>query len=300
MAIPKHPHTAPASTTTNSSNPLPVTQPKMSKKAIIWYVVFALAWVLVSMIASQYVVALPMVALLGEKITQPLWTCVYDALVYVLALVLVVFVPPLLWRTYQKSHSKPTNGESNRTKNPNPTSETTSAQSESQAANHNPFSTDRNELGMQKFPTFVDIGLAPIGYIVYMVIATALTTFMSIFTWFNAEEAQDVGFNYLISGFDRVIAMIALVIIAPLAEEIIMRGWLYGKLRSKLKVIPAILLVSVLFGLLHGQWNVAISTFALSVVLCGLREITGTIWSGVLLHMLSNGIAFYLLYVAGM
>lgn len=254
---------------------------KVNKKTIVWYVIFALAWVLVSMIASQYAIALPMVALLGDKITQPLWTCVYDALVYVLALVLVIFVPPLLYRTYQKSHRK---------------SPTEVKKAESEKID-NPFSTDRDELGVQKFPTFVDIGLAPIGYIIYAVLANALTAIMQGFAWFNAEETQDVGFNYLFSGFDRVVAMIALVIIAPLTEEIIMRGWLYGKLRSKLKILPAILLTSVLFGFLHGQWNVAVATFALSIILCGLREITGSIWSGVLLHMLSNGIAFYLLYI---
>lgn len=270
MATPKNPEATKAKP-----------EQKVNKKAVAWFVIFALAWVLVSMIASQYAIALPMVALLGEKITQPLWACVYDALVYVLALVLVMFVPPLLYRTYQKSHSK----------KPNEAEKTITGKAS------NVFSTNRDELGVQKFPTFVDIGLAPIGYIVYMVIAAALTTIMSAFTWFNAEEAQDVGFNYLSGGFDRTVAMIALVIIAPLAEEIIMRGWLYGKLRSKLKILPAILLVSVLFGFLHGQWNVAVSTFAMSIVLCGLREITGTIWSGVLLHMLSNGIAFYLLYI---
>lgn len=247
--------------------------PKNSKN--IWYIVFALAWVLVSMIASQYIIALPMVAILKEKVSLPVWTCVYDALVYLLALVLVLFVPPLIYRAYQKSHGKV-------------------------APKDNAFSTDAAELGVKRFPTLVDLGLAPIGYIVYMILATMLTTIMSVFTWFNAEEAQDVGFSHFLIGSDRVIAMIALVIIAPLAEEIIMRGWLYGKLSSKLKLLPALLLVSVLFGFLHGQWNVAISTFALSVVLCGLREITGSIWSGVLLHMLSNGIAFYLLYVVGM
>lgn len=92
--------------------------------------------------------------------------------------------------------------------------------------------------------------------------------------------------------------MLALVIIAPIAEEIIMRGWLYGKLRSRLKVPLAILLVSIVFAFLHGQWNVGVGVFVLSLVLCGLREITGTIWSGILLHIISNGIAFYLLYIA--
>lgn len=306
MAVPKHIHAAPTATAASPSELRSTAQPKMSKKAIVWYVIFTLAWVLVSMIASQYAIALPMVALLGESINQPLWTCVYDALVYILALVLVVLVPPLLYRTYRKAHGQKNPQKPDRAQTAKPSQEPKAAKLNDKSATIesetiNPFSTNSEELGVQHLPTFVDIGLAPIGYFVYMVIATALTTIMSIlFSWFNPEQTQDVGFNYFITGGDRIIAMIALVVLAPLAEEIIMRGWLYGKLRSKLKVIPAILLVSVLFGFLHGQWNVAISTFALSVVLCGLREITGTIWSGVLLHMLSNGIAFYLLYVAGM
>ena len=65
-------------------------------------------------------------------------------------------------------------------------------------------------------------------------------------------------------------------------------------------ILIANLLVSVLFGLVHMQWNVGINVFAMSVVMCALREITGTIYAGILLHMLKNGVAFYLLYVAGM
>lgn len=284
MATPKSPQTK--KSTPKSPTPekaivkKPTSDNSKNKKNIIWFTVFALGWVLVSMIASQYIIALPMALLLGENVSQPLWICVYDALVYLLALVLVIFVPPALYRTYQKSHTK------------TPSSKTSSSK-------QTPLDTNSEELGIQHLPTLVDIGLAPIGYFVYIVIASALTTFMSLFSWFNADQTQDVGFSYFISGGDRIIAMLALVFIAPIAEEIIMRGWLYDKLRSKLKIAPAIILVSVLFGLLHGQWNVAVSTFALSVVLCGLREITGTIWSGVLLHMLSNGIAFYMLYIAG-
>ena len=63
------------------------------------------------------------------------------------------------------------------------------------------------------------------------------------------------------------------------------------------KIPLAIFLTSILFAVLHGQLNVGITVFVLSVVLCGLREITGTIWSGMLLHILSNGIAFYILYI---
>jgi len=36
------------------------------------------------------------------------------------------------------------------------------------------------------------------------------------------------------------------------------------------------------------------------LVLCTLRIVTGSIWAGVLLHMIKNGLAFYVLFVAPM
>lgn len=262
----------------------------------IWYVIFLLLWTVVALIASQFIIAYPMAWLLGDAALQPLWTAIYNALVYLLTLVLVILVPPRLYQLYQRR----------RTAKPTPSSKTTAEQTDTKtsaapadtAPATNPFTTNRTELGFKHLPTFVDLGLAPIGYIVHLVLATALTSLMSLFTWFNAAETQDTGFSYFITGGDRFVAMIALVFIAPLAEEILMRGWLYGKLRTKLKAPLAILLVSLVFALLHGQWNVGVTVFSLSLVLCTLREITGTIWSGIILHMLSNGIAFYLLYVA--
>ena len=254
----------------------------------IWYVIFLLLWTVVAIIASQFIIAYPMAWLLGDASLQPLWTAVYNALVYLLTLVLVILVPPRLYQLYQRHRSAKT-----------ATSGQTAAKTSTAAvATTNPFATNRTELGFKRLPTFVDLGLAPIGYIVHLVLATALTSLMSLFTWFNAAETQNTGFSYFVTGVDRFVAMIALVFLAPIAEEILMRGWLYGKLRTKLKAPLAILLVSLIFALLHGQWNVGVTVFSLSLVLCTLREITGTIWSGIILHMLSNGIAFYLLYIA--
>jgi membrane protease YdiL (CAAX protease family) len=54
--------------------------------------------------------------------------------------------------------------------------------------------------------------------------------------------------------------------------------------------------VSALFGLAHMQWNVAIDVFVLSMVACYLRELTGSIWAGIILHCLKNLIAFIALF----
>jgi membrane protease YdiL (CAAX protease family) len=95
-----------------------------------------------------------------------------------------------------------------------------------------------------------------------------------------------------------------MVLLAPLAEELLFRGYLYGKLRKTAPVWLSVLVASVAFGLAHLwvgsgplQWAVAIDTFVLSLMLCALREYTGAVWAGVLLHAIKNGLAFYLLFV---
>lgn len=226
-------------------------------------IVAELAVAIVALMGCQIVIGMPMIWLLGKHFALPIWTLVYYILSYALAGWVVFWAAPKLWQKFAKERD---------------------------------LYTDKEELGINKWPTFVDIGLAPIGYIVYIVLAQVLTNVMMLLPWFNVDEAQDVGFSYLGGFGDKIIAFIALVVIAPIVEEVIMRGWLYGKVRNKLKMIPAMLLISLVFGALHGQWNVAVTTFAMSMVLCSMREMTGSIWSGVLLHMLSNGIAFYFLY----
>ena len=158
----------------------------------------------------------------------------------------------------------------------------------------------KDGLGLRGLPTWTDILLAPIGYIASMAATMAVLLVIQAFVpSFNLQETQDVGFRMesLYSNADKMVAFAALVILAPIAEELIFRGYLYGKLRTRLSAIPAIILVSVLFGFMHGQWNVGIVVGVMSIFLCIARELTGTIYAGILMHMIRNGLAFYLLYI---
>lgn len=158
--------------------------------------------------------------------------------------------------------------------------------------------TNKFDLGLSRLPSWSDIGLAPAGFLLYLLL-TAILAYIAILLIPGYDEAQvqETGFANLRDQYEYILAFVTLIVIAPVAEEVLFRGYLYGKLRKSLPVWGAVLIVSLLFGAVHGQWNVGVDVFALSLVLCTLREVTGSIWSGILLHMIKNGIAFYLLFI---
>lgn len=256
-----------------------MTEKKGSKKywgRLILEVFLLLVWVGASIIASQYLVGYFIVWTMGpESFDRPEITAVFSAISYLLAMILIILVPSKI--------QQPRNIEKNK----------------------NNKLVNREELGLKGLPTWTDIGLALAGLVAYFILAAGLVYLFHFFPWFNVDEVQDVGFSTYLVGSERLIAFMTLVIVAPIAEEVIFRGWLYQKLKTRFlnvisyttSVILSTILVSLLFGLIHGQWNVGVNVFAMSLVLCGLREITGTIYAGILLHMIKNGIAFYFLYV---
>ena len=158
--------------------------------------------------------------------------------------------------------------------------------------------TSRREIGLHRLPSWMDIWIAPAGFVIYIIISIILSSIATaIFPWFNAAQQQDVGFTSLNFKYEYLLAFLTLVVVAPIAEEVLFRGYLFGKLRKFIPVWLAIILTSLTFGIIHGAWNLGIDTFALSLVLCSLRLITGSLWAPILLHMIKNGIAFYILFI---
>jgi membrane protease YdiL (CAAX protease family) len=153
-------------------------------------------------------------------------------------------------------------------------------------------------LGLDRLPTWVDIGLAPLFFIGYTLsTAAVLAMATSWIPGFPIDEVQDVGFKAFGTQSDNILAFMTLVVLAPLAEEVLFRGYLYGKLKGYVPAVAAAIATSLLFGIAHLQWNVGLDVFILSLALCGLRSLTGSIWSGVLVHMIKNGIAYYFLFI---
>ena len=158
--------------------------------------------------------------------------------------------------------------------------------------------TTLSEIGLDRLPTWTEIFIMPAGFVVYFILSAIMMLIASqVIPGFDINQAQDVGFSQLDHRYEYVLAFATLVVVAPAAEEMLFRGYLFGKLRTRVPLWVAIIVTSLVFGALHGAWNLAIDTFALSIVLCLLRKMTGSIWPSFLLHMAKNGIAFYVLFI---
>lgn len=90
-------------------------------------------------------------------------------------------------------------------------------------------------------------------------------------------------------------AFMAVVVIAPCFEEFLCRGFLYGALRLRYGLWPAILLSALFFGLLHLQPVAVVNAFLIGLVLGYLYACTATLWAPIALHALNNATAFLLL-----
>lgn len=156
-------------------------------------------------------------------------------------------------------------------------------------------------------PRRKDVGYAVVALGVYFALNIVLSVFIRIFVpAINLDQEQVIGFETAASLTQLTLVLISLVVLPPLVEEIISRGLLFTGLRSKLPFITAAIVTSIFFGLAHLQfgsgnpllWAAAIDTFILSLVLCYLRERSGSLWPCITLHALKNGIAFTVLFVA--
>jgi membrane protease YdiL (CAAX protease family) len=156
------------------------------------------------------------------------------------------------------------------------------------------------QIGLGRKPVLKDIIKGLLGFAVFFAILAVATSILSNFFPELNKEQQDVGFNTLNSSLDWILALFSLVILPPIGEEVLVRGYLYSGLRSRMRYVWAMLITSLMFGLAHLQlgegtavvWAAGVDTFILSLVLVYLREKTGALYAGMLVHALNNLIAF--------
>jgi membrane protease YdiL (CAAX protease family) len=86
-------------------------------------------------------------------------------------------------------------------------------------------------------------------------------------------------------------------IIAPVVEEIFFRGFVFGGLRPRYGWVMAAVISSIAFAVLHFTPTAIIPIFILGFIFAFLYQLSGSIWPGILMHVLTNSLALGATYI---
>ena len=148
-------------------------------------------------------------------------------------------------------------------------------------------------LGLARFSKRA-LWMGALAWIAYLAIARLLVPFLD-------PQQEDVTNELGVdepTALSAIFAGILIVIVAPLAEEMFFRGFVYAGLRRAVSLLPAATISGMIWGSLHlasGNVGVAIQLSVFGVILAWLYERSGTLWAPILAHLINNAIAFTLL-----
>ena len=87
---------------------------------------------------------------------------------------------------------------------------------------------------------------------------------------------------------EQLYIILSAIIVAPIIEELYFRHILYTKIKLHLGILPSIIICSILFGIIHKNVYAYTALFTLSIFLCVIKEISGSIIFPVYVHSIFN------------
>lgn len=158
------------------------------------------------------------------------------------------------------------------------------------------------QLGLHRAPLWVVI-LMPPGALLLQVVTGIISAILSPFLG-GMKNPQDCSISQAF-GAEPYLAVISIALVAPLVEEVVFRGFIYGGLRSKLGVTLSVIVSALVFSLAH-SFSVggsilllAPSLFLAGVALALVYERTRSLVPGMVLHASFNLIAVAAIFLIG-
>jgi membrane protease YdiL (CAAX protease family) len=144
------------------------------------------------------------------------------------------------------------------------------------------------------------LGIIPL-YIVVALVAAVVTSWAKD-VWPDIQPQDAVkAFKTASSPSLKAMMGIAAVIVAPLVEETVFRGFIYGVLKRYTDGWYAAVCSAALFAIVHMHVGSLVPLFVLALGLCAAYERTGSLLVPMGMHALFNGVSttFLLLYPHG-
>ena len=146
-----------------------------------------------------------------------------------------------------------------------------------------------DRFGMRRFALSM-VGLAALAWFSYAVVQGVLAPLI------HPEQddvTKELGTNDS-SALSIAVTAVLVVVGAALSEELLFRGVIFGGLRRSMSLLPAAVISSLLWALLHlTAANIAVVGVLVifGLVLAWLYERTGSLWAPICAHAINNAIA---------
>ena len=155
------------------------------------------------------------------------------------------------------------------------------------------------QLGFRPFPfqALVQVGsVILIGFSVNLVYALAIQTLG--LERFSPPSARDLLPLFGEGGWGLAIGLVLAGVIAPLAEEMFFRGFVFTGLLRPLGFTGALIVSSLVFAVVHLQVMTILPIFVLGCLLAWLYYRSGSLWPSILVHATYNSVALLAAFFA--
>jgi membrane protease YdiL (CAAX protease family) len=128
---------------------------------------------------------------------------------------------------------------------------------------------------------------SPVGYF----LTGCFLAFLVAWASSHVHTNENMPIQELFKNRDTALLLMCMaVLVAPLVEETVFRGYLYPLFARSFGVAPGIVLTGVLFGLMHGSqlgwsWGIVVLLILVGVIFTFARAHTGTVLASFLLHL---------------
>ena len=141
------------------------------------------------------------------------------------------------------------------------------------------------------------LGLSCIGWVAVGILSAGYIALMTALTHHPPPEQVSMTFVKGILETHPILMLIAGAIVAPVTEEIMFRGLLFGALQKWCSPVWTIALSSSVFAAMHWDLFYFVPVALIGSLLGWLRHKTGSIWFSALFHGIYNAFAM-LAYLA--
>lgn len=139
--------------------------------------------------------------------------------------------------------------------------------------------------------------LKNIGYIIVMGVlgqyaSNLIVTLTGVLIPSAMDSYEDLAQNFDLSTASPVLMILAVCIVGPIAEELVFRGMIFGKLRRAFSFWPAAIISGIMFGVFHMNIMQGVYASVLGVLLAYVYEKTQTIFGSIFFHIVFNASSY--------